>query len=480
MNPKIKIILFFLYTLLLLQGCGGSAGPQVAEGGIGGTGITFGRIKAFGSIIVNGVRYDTDNATFIRDNTEVNSQNDFVVGEVVTIKGTVNADGITGTATSVVFSDIVDGPVTVKAPLLATSLEVLGQTVHINDLTILHGFIVISDLAVGDIVEVSGFFDANGDIQATSIRLNNSPVESLEIKGKLSNVDLLTKTFMINNLVVDYSNADNQLSDEQLTEGVQVEVSARILLNTRLIAETVRAVIPVELTAEKDTEIEGIITRFVSSSDFDVNGIPILITANTIFEDGSVNELALNVLVDVEGIVNAEGSLVADTVGLEHVENLPKIEANIESIDFENQTFVTFGQTIHTNISTLFFDESKRQENPFQFNKLRVGDYIDAKLHIETDGRLVALRLSREEQENDSSFKGIVHDINTLEGSFSILGISMITDTNTAYFNTKKEPVDQATFLASIKEGITIIEVEGYQAGNNQVKVRSVFVDISP
>src|SRR5690606_3657178 len=41
-------------------------------------------------------------------------------------------------------------------------------------------------------------------------------------------------------------------------------------------------------------EIEGFITRFVSPSDFDVEGVPVTTNAQTVFEDGTSADLAIN------------------------------------------------------------------------------------------------------------------------------------------------------------------------------------------
>ena len=66
------VILSIVFALAV--GCGGGGGggdssivnppPQPPVGGIGRTGIAQGPISTFGSVVVNGVRYDTSSATF--------------------------------------------------------------------------------------------------------------------------------------------------------------------------------------------------------------------------------------------------------------------------------------------------------------------------------------------------------------------------------------------------------------------------------
>src|SRR3954470_14758418 len=95
-----------------LVACGAD---QVA--GIQGTGApvasgvtSVGPISGFGSIIQGGVEYQTTGAQFqVEDQPGAEAQ--LHVGDVVTIKGTVNADGTTGVATDVSFTADLRGPV---------------------------------------------------------------------------------------------------------------------------------------------------------------------------------------------------------------------------------------------------------------------------------------------------------------------------------------------------------------------------------
>ena len=50
------------------------------------TGIAQGPISTFGSVVVNGVRYDTSSATFTINGTP-GTQDDLSVGQVITISG---------------------------------------------------------------------------------------------------------------------------------------------------------------------------------------------------------------------------------------------------------------------------------------------------------------------------------------------------------------------------------------------------------
>ncbi|HHL19179.1 MAG TPA: hypothetical protein ENJ33_05545 [Thiothrix sp.] len=488
---KYKIIATaFLYSyLLLFTACNVSNQNQIAEGsggGIGGTGIAIGRINAFGSIIVNGIEFNTDNATFIRDNRTVSSQTAYAVGERISITGLIDSVSNTGTAYKVVFSNLIEGPVTSKPALLSTNIEVMGQTIHTNNLTVLHGFSLLSDVALADILEVSGFIDANGIIQASSITLKKQAPHAFEIKGKISNLDLSKQTFTINTLQIDFSNAPINTSSGQLAEGQTVVITGQTFFNNTLFAITVTEEVINTLPSGTKIEVEGIITRFASATDFDLNGRPIIITTDTIFKDGAINALKLNAAIEVEGISNANGILVADSIELEQTENLLKIEALIESIDYENKTLVLFGQTIQVDQSTILFDESIQDVKQLNLNQFTVGEYIDAKFQEDNDGNFLAIRLNRENEEKLTGtnitkigFKGTVHNINETAGSLTLFGIQMLTNENTVYRNEQEQPIDKAILFAAIEEDVTLVEIEGEAVGNNTILIHSLLVDLT-
>jgi len=163
-----------LYTALIsVPGCGGGGGSSdgVAAvspapsptggsgGGIGGSGVSSsGTIDAFGSIFVNGVEFETGEAEVILDGESV-GESALGLGMVVLVKGTINDDGITGTATRVIFDNEVQGPVT-DIQLIddgsSKILTVLGVTVIVEQTGTVFEDVTFDTLASGDLLEDSG------------------------------------------------------------------------------------------------------------------------------------------------------------------------------------------------------------------------------------------------------------------------------------------------------------------------------------
>ena len=156
-----------LIALLVIgmAACGG--GTQLAGGGIGGTGISQGPITGFGSIFVNGVEFNTNNATIIKDGTSIGplSTSDLkkylMVGMIVTVNGDI-ANSISGIANTVSYAKELQGPITAITP--PNALTVLGQSVIVDNLTK---------------IEITGVADrAIAGIDFRSVYLNlGSPIE---------------------------------------------------------------------------------------------------------------------------------------------------------------------------------------------------------------------------------------------------------------------------------------------------------------
>ncbi|HEY9199439.1 MAG TPA: DUF5666 domain-containing protein, partial [Gammaproteobacteria bacterium] len=237
-----------LALLLTLTSCGGGGG-SLAEGGIGGTGISTGPITGFGSIYVNGVEYDTQTAEVLIEGDVAGTGdavvlNNLAVGKVVTVEGSIPT-GARATASRVYFNDNVEGPLQAIAVVDADTREltVLGQTV-IADADTRFENTTLGALAVNNQLEVSGLVQPNGAIKATFIEKKSAVFVdggSVEVKGVVSNLDTLARTFTLSAVTVDYSGADTSELDAALAEGDSVEVkgvfSGGVLYATRLETE---------------------------------------------------------------------------------------------------------------------------------------------------------------------------------------------------------------------------------------------------
>ncbi len=406
---KIKLTALLVSAALCLVSCGDVL--TLAEGGMSGTGITAGRITGFGSIYVNGIHYDVDNALFYRNGTQVTDQTRFAAGEFITVTGSLNSDGISGIASQVTFDGLVKATVEAIA-VDGKSIQVLGQTIQIDLLTVLHGFNQLSDLQLAQLVEVSGDRLPNGTIKASSISLladSYQTTDGLHLIAAVKSLNPVQKTFQLNGVRVDYSAANGGAWDgKNLANGQVVQVTASQLpVNNILLAEQVSLHSNHGQYPDKSRlELEGSVSTITSASQFTVGEQTVLTNASTQFIGLSASDLALGLTLEVEGNADANGHLHAKRVILRDVSanNGKELAGQITAIDKALNTISLAGYTLYLDHSSMLLKNSQTAESlakrgshhdVAKFEDLVVGDYIEVTVIQFADETWHVLRLDR-------------------------------------------------------------------------------------
>ncbi len=309
-GKPIALLLLVLAVICFGCGGGGSGGTGLtAGGGIGGTGISAGVITAIGSVTVNGATYGTDSAIFTVDDDSSAGLADLAVGMRAIVEYTTRNNE----AFSVFYEPELTGPVAAVPPDTAPdTILVLGQTVFVGDAIFDEdsGLTGIGDIEVGQILEISGFFNTNGEIQAVYVELEDPSLAEFKIKGAVQNH--IFPTFEINGLTIDYSGLVPQPSIEN-GDFVEVEggFSGALFVATELEIEDS----PFSVQDDEEVEIEGLVTALapVPEVDFEVSGFPVRLTAGTTYENGTEDDIVLNARLEVEGSVQG-GVLISEKV----------------------------------------------------------------------------------------------------------------------------------------------------------------------
>ena len=435
-------------AVLLLASCGGPTQLAGIQGS--GSGVAYGPITGFGSIFVNGVEYATSNAQ-IRIDDQPGAESQLLVGEVVTVTGSVNSDGKTGTATQVTFSSDVAGPIT-RIDTAGGTFVVLGQTVRVSGSTLFDDNIQpasIVSLQLGNIVEVSGFPNTGGEITASRIQLEAAG-SALEVKGIVQSLDMTAHTFHVNTLTVDYSAITPSGS---LANGGTVKVTGTMLNAAgALVATRVDVSQSLGGTANEQGEIEGLITTFTSNSDFVINGQRVTTNASTQFTLNGVT-LAVDVRVEVDGSFDASGVLVATSVQATP-DSSSLVRGLVENVG--SNTLTVLGVTITTSSDTEFEDNSNQQLRTFNLSDLHTNDYVEARGTPAQTGGLNASILVRDNPENHSYLQGTA--TNVASPNLTVLGITVVTSLATQFSGPDGSTLSAAAFFS--------------QASNKAVKVR--------
>jgi hypothetical protein len=461
---------------LLLTACGGGGGgdgggSDDGTGGIDRGGITLatGTITGFGSVHVNGVRYATTGATFTVDD-QPGTESDLRVGQVVRIEGTVDAAGTTGTATKVFFDDEVEGPIE-SIDLAASRLVVVGRTVLVGPSTSFDDSIVprgLDGLAVGDRVEVSGFVTAEGFVQAT--RIESKAVQAtVEVKGRVSALDTAARRFVIGQLTVSYASAQLEgFSSGQPANGDDVEVHGTLDPAGTLVATRIERESLSSGDADDDGDYEGLITRFVSPTDFSVAGQRMTTNASTRYEGGTAGDLALDVVVEVEGGFDAAGVLVASEVEFRR-ESDTEFEGRVDAIDTAANTLVVFGTTFRVTDVTRFEDHSDSDVLSFDLADIAVGDFVEIDAYEDGTG-LVATKVERDDADGEEvQLEGRAQDV--APPTFTVGGVTVTTDAATEFRNNNGEQIGSSAFFAAAVSG-PIVKVRGTRIGDAVLATR--------
>jgi len=441
--------------------CGGGGGEATA--GIDGRGspsrvavVSRGTVSTFGSVVVNGVRYDTSNASFDINGT-AGAESDLSVGQVVTVVGSTDSNGQDARADSVSFDALLEGPVE-SIDLGLNSFVVLGQTVQVTGNTIFDDDFTPRDieaLAQNDVVEVSGFFDANGNIRATYVELELTAGD-FEVSGTVSNVDTGVLSFEINGFVVDYSSASlSGFPNGAPENGQQVEAEGTLGTSGQLLASRVEFEDNgLGANTGDEAEVEGVITRFVSATDFDVNGVPVTTTASTSFENGSSADLALNAVIEVEGEIDASGTIVADSIDFER-EGTLELRGTVEAVSGSSVTLLGVAATV--TAETIFNDQSVAGLTTFAAASISVGDYLEVR-GFDDSGTLTLTVVERDDDAGDAGLKGPITAV--ADPDFTAVGVTVRTTVNTEIEDADENEIDAATFFAGNPVD-DVVEVDG-------------------
>ena len=456
---------------LLATACGGGGGgggadfggPPVADTGVGGSGGATGPVQGFGSIIVNDLVLDIDDAEFEIEGAAAGvgqaGQNQLAEGQQLVVRGDLDALD----ASEVFYRSDIKGPLA-AAPVFDAltgvgQMTVLGQTVRVNAATRYDGGAALDLLQAGDLLEVSGNRNADGDLVATYVALETG-LSDYKVVGTVSSV---TATgFFVGALEIDA----NGLAIPAEGDLVEVRFPASALgAGGAVPAAAIQALGEFELDEGERFEIQGFIDSFTSASSFTVSGIPVTVPAGTTFVDGTAGDLDLNDRVEVEGSADSAGRLVAERIIFRSTEAI-RFEGIVGSVDPAAGTVGTsVGLTFVVRDLTELEDDSDLGVEPFTLDDLNPNvDFIEVR-GFRDGSELVAAEIEREEFDPDEPtvLRAPADAAAVITGAgelnVTLLGVAVVGTPLATQFEDENElPVILDAFAALVDRGV-IVEV---------------------
>lgn len=433
-----------LALALLLQACAG--GGETGTGATnGGTDVSVGTITAFGSVWVNGVEFETTSST-VKLEGDDSATSALKLGMVVTVKGTINANGLSGTADQILVEEVFKGRVAYVVD--TSSFTAFGQVILVNETTRFEDGLTLGALNFGDYVEVSGIVKSAGVISATRVERKDS-LSNFQLKGIVTNTDLMARTFTIGTLLVDYREVTG-LPSGVPADGMLVKVKGAyggMLIATSLEAETL------DVEDADQFEIEGYVgTVSNGGASFTVNNVTIQTSGVTEYSAGLIADLVPGVFVEVEGAL--QGGIVSASE-VKFREGV-KLESYITAKTADTLTLDGLGGlTVSVNSETEFSGVTGIGDIALNTDRVSVrGRYASA-------NTVVATRI---EAEASGDLKVVLQGpVSALTNpTLTLMGISVNTAGISSFGGDGVN--DQASFFATVSAG-DVVNVEGTLSG---------------
>lgn len=336
-----------LAGMALLAACGG--GSDSGSNGSpteGATAFVEGPISGFGSIIVNGMRYDDSTATVLDDDDISHGRDALKLGMMVAIDAArLDRTAGSGQALRIRFGSELVGPVE-RVDMAAGTLVLLGQTARITATTVFDDSLRggLAALTVGRVLEVHALFDAaSGQYIATRVE-DEDDADAYSLRGPIANLDTTKRSFTLGSARISFAGLPAAAVPASLANGQRVRVQ---LQTTPVAGQWVATALRSgqrKLEDRDDAELQGTITAFSSTAAFEVNGVPVN-AGSARFPDGSAGVL-LGAQVEVEGRMR-DGVLVAHEVELESPHaGAPdgfELHGSISALDAANGSFMLRG-----------------------------------------------------------------------------------------------------------------------------------------
>lgn len=341
-NPDLTRRSWIVLASAALTGCGGGGGGSTTASapGTGGTGIyAQGSISGFGSVILNGVKFDDTAAQVWLDGVRRTSA-DLRLGMVAAIQGERGVDLTLGTASHIDVWSIAQGLVTQGSvtPGALGQFTVSGMTVQTDSNTVFDGVSAPAQLTPGQRVAVWGLQTGADGRTWNATRVAVVP-----------DTQVIPDPPVVSSGLVSVTNSQFFLNGWRLTGALASTLSggqlARVQGDLSLSASTdleltgVKSLEPLaSVQPQGEIEIEGFVTTPLLNGRFMLGAIAVDVSSTTTYRP-TTSALTVGARVEVygswqSGVLKAREVEFEDEQTLHEVEITARIEAFTSLADF--------------------------------------------------------------------------------------------------------------------------------------------------
>lgn len=390
--------------------------------------LTQGTVTGFGSVFVAGVEYTISGTTITIDGASA-TEADLRPGQLVAVKGRLNTGNTTGRADSITADAALAGDVTARDATAGT-VVVLGTTVQLAaDTTFGAGIdgAATTPFAIGDRLVVHGYSAATTGVISTRIERVTS-TRALQTAGRIASLDANAKRYVVRGTTVDYSGVGS-------VDGTPAVGAYAFASGTTTGADGSLRATRVQIRDEapagtnKDGgDVDGVVSRFGSATDFDVAGRSVTTNSSTTFVNGASADLKAGAVLNVRGVFDSGAKLVASRIEFRRAANF-RVLAPIETFNTAATSFLAGGVQVQTNSRTRFEDRSTLASRTLRYAELRSGEWIEAR-GVEESATRTATALVVERRDVPASGRVELQGIATslADPTLSITGVPVSTE----------------------------------------------------
>ncbi len=343
-------------------------------------------------LIVNGMRFNTDSKTKVfLDDHRPGSLSDLSVGQFVEVKAFLQTDGSYLARKIDIEDDYANSKIHFTGIIDSVGSDfiiVFGYTVYVDDNTEIFGHkhtpLTLSDLEKGQRVKVKGYFQNDGSILATSIKVKPFFQDYVEFYGIVDSVGMdwisvNQVTFLVDSNTVIFDQNKNLILLSDVKVGDFVEIKAQHLADGSWLAHRIKVeddkIGRIEISAYIDSIgdnflIAGGITFYVDDSTriLDYTGNPIML-----------GDLSAGQYVEIKAYMQTDGTYLAVRIKLEDSPNMTVYGATLNGLSSDR--VIVGGQEVNITTTTVVLDESYQ---PTDLSAYTVGSEVT--IWAEQDG----------------------------------------------------------------------------------------------
>ncbi len=412
-------------ALFTLSACSGTSDPTGVGGqGTGAAGDQYGGVSGLGSVVVEGTLYEESATT-----TRLLELDPAAPASITSVAIRLGMQAQLSFDASQLIKQVRIAPTLIGAVDRKGSdfVVVVGQTVKLNTsvVVVYEGLSSLTELEVGDRLEVHGYLDASGQIIATRIeRLDPSLSTQTRVTGTISSVQASGTRLQVGELLLDLAGATLLPSGTVPATGQRVFAwSANAPVAGRLTPKTVG--FDTNVAGTDLLRAGGVIRSFDrTGARFRIGALQVDFSGAVLYINGNSANLADSQVVRVKGQAS-NGLLRATEISFLRTgeDSFTELAGTVGDL-ISTASFKVRGATVDASAATVVFKNGNS------------GNLVNGSL-IKVEGRVVEgiVKASRvefvtSEDARAIAFLGVVSNYNSSSGTFSLLGVNMRLDGN--------------------------------------------------